>query len=261
MKPEEKEAAKNYDFMAEYYHNWRTKENPHGWFYNEMLEMPATLELVGDVRGKKILDFGCGSGIYAKTLTKRGAIVKGFDISEGMLEIARRENPALDLRQASGYKIPFKEKFDIVIAALVMDYFKDWDKVFREVKRVLKKDGIFIFSIGNPVAECADRIPISKFSNKAKYKGKRLRVIDEKSAYFKERKIYGVWKNINGKDIRMPTYHKTYETIIKTIIRNGFEISDYRDCFPIEKGKKLFPEDYSLFSKIPFFCAWKVRKK
>ena len=85
---EEKRAKESYDFMAEYYHDVRTRRNPKGWFYNELLEMPATLELLGNIKGKKILDFGCGTGIYAKILTKKNAKVKGFDISPKMLEIA-----------------------------------------------------------------------------------------------------------------------------------------------------------------------------
>lgn len=252
MKPDEKEAKRKYDFMAEYYHNWRTKENPQGWFYNEMLEMPAILELLGNVKGKKILDFGCGTGIYAKFLTKKGAIVKGFDISKEMIKIAKKENPKLDLRIGSGYRIPFKEKFDIILVALVVDYFKDWNKVFKQVKGVLREKGYFIFSIGNPVSECARRV---------KHNGEKLRVLNEKSCYFTERKIYSVWKNVIGRDLRMPTYHKTYETIIKTIVRNGFEIVDYKDCFPLKKAKKLFPGDYRVFSKIPYFCVWKTRKR
>src|SRR3989344_6168312 len=138
MKQEEKEAKKNYDLSAEVYHNLRTKENPQGWFYNELLEMPSTLELLGNIKGKKILDFGCGTGIYAKLLTKKGAIVKGFDLSPAMLKIAKEENPKLNLILGSGYNIPFNEKFDIVVASLVVHYLKDWDKMLKEVKRVLK---------------------------------------------------------------------------------------------------------------------------
>ncbi len=105
--------------------------------------MRATLELVGNVKGKEVLDYGCGSGLYLKVLIKRGASVKGFDISEEMLKIARKKFPKLDLRLGSGYNIPFREKFDLVVAPLVLHYIDDWDKVFREVSRVLKKNGIF----------------------------------------------------------------------------------------------------------------------
>ena len=249
MKKEEKEVIKKYSMSAEAYHNWRTKENPQGWFYNELLEMPSTLSLLGKFKGKKVLDFGCGTGTYAKLLTKKGAKVKGFDISKEMLEIAKKENPTLDLRLSSGYKIPFKEKFDIVLASLVVHYLRDWDKMFKEVSRVLKKGGYFIFSTGNPVAEARKKIKVGK---------KKISVLDN---YFSEGKIYGSWKDNKGNKMKMSSYHKTYETIIKTIIKNGFEIVDYKDCFPIKKGKKLFPKDYAEYIKKPFFCVWKVKKK
>ena|SRR3989344_3689705 len=249
MKPEEKEAKKVYDNAADYYHYGRTKKYPQGWFYNELLEMPATLELLGNVKGKKILDFGCGTGIYAKLLTKKGAIVKGFDISEEMLKIAKKENPKLDLKIGSGYKIPFNEKFDIILASLVVHYLKDWNKMLREIKRVLKPNGLFIFSTGNPVCEVRERI---------NYKGRKFRTFGD---YFNERKIYGIWRNFNGKDLKVASYHITYETLIRRILSNGFEIIGYKDCFPLKKAKKLFPEEYKDSLKTIHFCVWKVRKK
>ena len=153
MESDEREAIKKYSIVGEHYHNLRTKIHPKGWIYNEFLEMPATFELLGNLKGKKVLDIGCGAGIYAKIMTQKGARVKGFDITPKMLEIAKRENPNLDLRKGSFSKIPFKEKFDIVIAPLVIDYVENWDNGFKEVRRVLKKDGYFIFSVGNPVFE------------------------------------------------------------------------------------------------------------
>ena len=247
---EEKEARKTYDVMAERYQVHRTKAHPQGWFFNEMLEMPATLSLLGNVRGKRILDFGCGTGIYAKILTKKGAKVKGFDISSEMLKIARKDNPKLDLRQGSGYRVPFKEQFDVVLAALVIDYFDNWDKVFQQVSKVLKKGGIFVFSGGNPVSECAQRIIVGK---------KRYKALGIKS-YFEEKAHYANWNFPDGSTVSVPSHHKTYETIINTILRNGFEIIGYKDTFPIKKAKKYFPEYYREYGKSPYFCVWKVRK-
>ena len=249
MKPEEESAKKEYDFMAEHYHNWRTKENPHGWFFNELLEMPATLSLLGDVMNKKILDFGCGTGIYAKLLTKKGAKVKGFDISPEMIKIAKRENPNLDLKVGSGYDIPFNEKFDIVLASLVVHYLEDWNKMLNGISKVLSKGGIFIFSTGNPVSEFSDKIKVGK---------KKIRTFGN---YFKEGRKYSVWKNIKNKDLKVFSYHKTYEGIINLVLQNGFEIIGYKDAFPLKEAKKLFPEDYELYSKIPYFCVWKIKKK
>lgn len=248
---EEKTAKKTYDFMADEYHNYRTKKYPHGWFFNEMLEMPTVLDLLGNVKGKKILDLGCGSGIYAKILTKKGAIVKGFDISPEMVKIAKQENPSLDLRVGSANKIPFDEKFDIVIASLVVHYLSNWDKMFKEIRRVLKPKGIFIFSTGNPAETNTDRI-------KVKGKERKVRVLGD---YFKEKWKMGIWKNVRGKDLKVYSYHITFETLIRRTLKNGFEIIDYKDCFPIKKAKKYFPEDYKWYTREPLFCAWKVRKK
>jgi SAM-dependent methyltransferase len=260
MKSDEKEAQKKYNVVAEHYHNWRTKINPKGWMFNEHLEMPATFELLGNIKNKKVLDIGCGGGIYAKLMTKKGATVKGFDTSKEMLSIARKDNPGLDLREGSFYKIPFSEKFDMAIAPLVIDYSNDWDKIFREIRNRLKEGGEFIFSIGNPVTEIAEKLEIN--GKRYKYKGISARVIYD---YFTERKIYGKWKNIQtakkALNIRMPTYHHTYESIIKIILRNGFEIVDYKDCFPTKESKKLFPEEYKFLTKVPYFCVWKVKKK
>lgn len=251
MRKEEKKAKNLYDYVAEHYHRFRTKDNPRGWFYNEMLEMPATLELLGNVKGKKILDFGCGSGIYAKLLTKKGAKIKGFDISPEMIKIARQENPELDLRVGSGYKFPFKEKFDVVLASLVVHYLDNWNKMLKEVRRVLKKEGYFIFSTGNPVSEVIEKIPC---------KGERLRVLGKKD-YFNVKTIGGIW-NIDKKEkLKVFSFHRTYESIIKTLVKHGFEIIDYKDCKPLEKARKIFPEEYKLNSKMPYFCVWKVRLK
>jgi SAM-dependent methyltransferase len=243
MSFEEKEVIEKYDEVAEEYHNTRSSRKG---FYNEYLEMPLTLNLLGDVNEKNILDFGCGTGIYAKLLTKKGAIVKGFDISPKMLEIAKKENPTLDLRLGSGNKIPFKEKFDIIFASLVLNYFEDWNNVFIQLKELLNREGIFIFSVRNPVIESFEK-PAEREKEIINLKMKN---------YFSETKFYTQWKKIN-----MPAYHKTYETIIKIILENGFEIVDYGDSFPSKNSEELFPEKYSLFSKIPFFCGWKVKLK
>ena len=53
MKSDEKEANEKYNLIAEGYHFLRTKKYPSGWFYNELLEMPAVFELLGNVKGKK----------------------------------------------------------------------------------------------------------------------------------------------------------------------------------------------------------------
>ena len=58
--------------------------------HNAMYDRPAMLELCGDVRGLRVLDVGCGPGLYAEKLVERGAQeVTGVDASSTMIELAR----------------------------------------------------------------------------------------------------------------------------------------------------------------------------
>jgi len=242
MKSNIQKVADTYNQIAEEYYHLRTKMHPKGWFYNELLEIPTTLKLLGNIKNKKILDLGCGPGLYARILAKKGAKVKAMDISEKEIEIARKNNPEIEFEVGNAEELPYKNsEFDIVLAALVIEHFDKWDKVLNEVRRVLKKKGIFVFSIGNPVSNCV-------------HIRKRAKL---KREYFKEIENTSKWWN----GVKMKWYHKTYGTIIRLLVKNGFELIDYEDCKPLKKAKKLFPEEYNVAISLPYFCAWKLRKK
>src|SRR3989344_6325353 len=197
-----KEARKNYNLIAKSYHEARTNPKTNGWFYNEYLEMPTTLKLLGNVKGKKVLDMGCGTGLYARILKKKGANIKGIDISEEMIKIAREESPDIEFKIGNINKLPYKdEEFDIVLAALVMEYFSSWSMVLKEVRRVLKDNGLFVFSTGNPVINATHRI---------NYKGKKFREIRD---YFKEGIKCSKWYmgrcSTDNRIIKMEWHHRT----------------------------------------------------
>lgn len=86
----------------------------------------------GDVRGKTVLDIGCGSGHYEVEYAKRGAAhVTGIDFAPNMLELARRltEREGVADRctflQGDFSEHAFTEKFDVVLAIGVFDYVQD----------------------------------------------------------------------------------------------------------------------------------------
>ncbi|MFC1696827.1 hypothetical protein ACFL1H_00690 [Nanoarchaeota archaeon] len=60
--------------------------------------------------------------------------------------------------------------------------------------------------------------------------------------------------------MNMRSHHKTYETIIKTTINNGFNIVGYKDPRPIAGSRKMAPNEYDKFSKLPIFSVWKLQK-
>lgn len=236
------------NFGIKYYESRKYKSGP-SYFYNENLEMPTTLKFLGNIQGKKILDLGCGPGIYADILYKKGAIIKGIDFSEELVKIAKEKVPGVDFCVGDAEKLPYNDKeFDIVFSALMMGHLASWDKVLSEVNRVLKTGGIFIFSQHNPVTE--------KMSNK-KWFFKTFRVLND---YFNEGKIVRDWKEKSNIS-KMVHYHKTYARIIRLLIEHGFYIIDYEDCKPLSSSKKIFPKEYKKTINIPHFCVWKLKKK
>jgi SAM-dependent methyltransferase len=109
---------------------------------------PAFAQL-GDVSSLSVLDFGCGHGMAAVVLARRGARVTALDLSFGYLDEARRRalanQTAITLVQADGERLPFAEaSFDLVWGNAVLHHL-DLFKAATELRRVLKPGGVAVF--------------------------------------------------------------------------------------------------------------------
>lgn len=238
----EKEVRETYNKIAKRYHKITTTNH----LFNTYIEVPATMSLLKNVKNRKILDLGCGTGRHSSILKKRGANVCGLDLSPKMIEVAKSEIKDVDFKVGSVYKLPFKSNFfDIVVSGLVVGHFKNLDRAFNEIHRVLKNNGIFVFSTTNPILGISRHI-----------KGKS-RLYRKFGDYFKEGKIYTHWPSLR---VKVPYYHRTFQTLIRTIIRNKFIIEDFVDARPVKGGKKIDIESYNTYSQIPYFCVFKIRK-
>ncbi|MDC7127264.1 MAG: class I SAM-dependent methyltransferase [Spirochaetales bacterium] len=99
--------------------------------------------------GESILDLGIGTGLSSKLFSKAGLKVYGMDFSEKMLEECRKKNFAEDLRQhdLSSLPYPFDDSsMNHAISVGVFQLIEDTGPIFREAKRIIKKDGLFSFA-------------------------------------------------------------------------------------------------------------------
>ena len=102
--------------------------------HNAYYERPATLSLLPDVGGKRVLDAGCGPGVYVEWLVNHAAEVLGFDVSDKMVHLAQqRVGTRAHIRRADlGRPLDFlaDASFDIVLSTLVLD--KEFHRVLRQ---------------------------------------------------------------------------------------------------------------------------------
>jgi SAM-dependent methyltransferase len=124
---------------------------------------PAFAKL-GDLRGKRVLDYGCGHGMAAVVLARAGAAVTAFDLSPGYVAEAQERaaacGVALECVVADGEHLPFPAaSFDAVWGNAILHHL-DLAIAGRELRRVLRPGGVAVFCEpwgGNPALAFARR--------------------------------------------------------------------------------------------------------
>jgi len=112
--------------------------------------------LLGPVRGRRVLEVGCGAAAAARWLASQGAEVVALDLSAGMLRHAQTANSQtvpVPLVQADAMALPFPDgSFDIACTAFgAVPFVDDSARVMREVFRVLRPGGRWAFAVTHPM--------------------------------------------------------------------------------------------------------------
>lgn len=124
-------------------------------YTNPPEDTPFPLEyayhLLGDVKGKTILDYGCGLGDNSVLLASRGAKVIGVDISPELIDLAEKRLAAhnfshlAEFRIGSAHELPLEDESVDVVFGMAILHHLDLKLSSEEVFRILKKDGRAIF--------------------------------------------------------------------------------------------------------------------
>jgi SAM-dependent methyltransferase len=211
--------------------------------HNAYLEWPATISLIPEVEGKRVLDAGCGTGRYTRWLLDQGAEVVGFDGSPHMLEHARRKAWEADLRLHDLREpLDFLEgrSVDLVVATLVLGYVEDWGPVLGEFRRVLRDDGALVMSTEHPTLDF-----IKDFKMKDYWAVELTEIL---------------WTGFN-KPVLVPGYRRPLQAITDALADAGFYIDRLVEARPTEDYKKADPEGYKDVKWRPsFLCIRAVLK-
>jgi SAM-dependent methyltransferase len=120
----------------------------------------AELRALGEVRGRDVLEFGCGAAQWSIALAAAGARVTGLDLSGRQLEHARvlmgQAGVEFPLVHASAEATPFADSsFDIVFCDHGAMTFADPYRTVPEAARVLRSGGLLAFSMSTPILDLA----------------------------------------------------------------------------------------------------------
>ena len=129
-----------YDGIAEYYEQFRPSLTPD--------ELAALRRLLGRGAGR-CLDAGCGTGVATAAVAELGWSVVGVDVSEDLLELARRRG--LEVVRASANALPFGDaSFDAAVSVWTHTDVDDFAAATTEVARVLQPGAPFVYVGGHP---------------------------------------------------------------------------------------------------------------
>ena len=141
-------------------HGSQLSANPLAWGTWSIPE--SDLQVLGEVRGKAVLELGCGAARWSIGLAGLGAHAIGLDLSDRQLHHARRfvdeAGARVPLAQASAEALPFVDaSFDIVFCDHGAMSFADPYKTVPEVARILRRGGLFAFNMSSPIRDvCLD---------------------------------------------------------------------------------------------------------
>lgn len=217
--------------------------------------MPNTLQLIGDVRGKKILDLGCGEGGYSRELAKKGAHLVSIDCSNKAIkyamELAANEDLKIEhyVRNSNDLYDIESEQYDIVLCSMMLMDCEDFEGTLREVARVLRPQGRLYASVLHP---CFD-------GNHERGIGRQGMGLDRQVVvmnYFEPKEWEApIW----GGTVPVVWRHRTLEEYVKAFLKVGLRIVDMNEPRANDEQAQISTA-MAWLQKIPLYLYWTLEK-
>ncbi len=234
-------------------------------YWGDFVATESQLRILGDVKGKRILEIGCGGAQNSIALSKWGARAIGVDLSRRQImygkKIMRNESAEVSLLVCNMERLPFKsESFDIVTTAVSLHYVPDLNAAVAEVNRVLVKGGYFTFSTAHPFSE----------GKLVRYRGRRAVALRN---YFRRRIVRWIDKLPDGSRVKMHSYYRTLQDYFDVLTENGFTIERYLELerldenmlHPLDKKKitkeREAKQQYKIMKEVPYWIIFKACKR
>lgn len=214
--------------------------------------MPYTLQAIGDVSGKHILDLGCGEGGYSRALSDIGAVVTAVDCSQAFITYVASEASKVGAnintfqRNSNNLAGIEDNSFDLVLCSMMLMDVEDLDGTLKEIHRVLKYNGEVFISILHPCFK----------PKESKWRMEEHSLMVSIKDYFNPQEWSG---KINGVDEAVIYRHRTLSDYIKAFHQNNFILIDMNEPIPTKEQLK-HSKRIEWLCKVPMFLFMELHK-
>jgi SAM-dependent methyltransferase len=213
-------------------------------------EWPALRALLPDLRGRKVLDLGCGFGWFSRWARENGAAhVLGIDVSKKMLAQASATTPDTEITysRADMERLDLlPASFGLVYSSLALHYIANLDGLLSQVQRSLVQGGSLIFSVEHPIYTApADPNWLVDAA------GRKVWPVDH---YLDEGPRSTDWL---AKGVIKQ--HRTVATYLNLLLRSGFALLHVEEWGPTEEQIALRPQIADERQRPPFLLVAATR--
>ncbi len=221
---------------------------------------PFLLDWCNPVQGCRVLDLGCGEGYVARQLKQRGAArLDGVDSSPEMIRTAQEQESSqkLGIRfragDATDLSVFADGSFDLVVAVFLFNYLTAAQSLttMREVARVLRPGGRFVFAVPHPV------LPFIRPNEPPFY------FAAGSDGYFsgRDHRFEGrIWRR-DGKSVPVRCVHKTLEDYFHCLQSAGFtSLPELKELHVTDEHVELDPEFFEALRDHPLHLAFRTTK-
>ncbi|XWY20573.1 class I SAM-dependent methyltransferase [Bisgaard Taxon 45] len=224
---------------------------------NEVVEKPTMLSLLPDLRNKKLLDLGCGTGGHLQLYLQRHArFVVGIDLSQTMLQQAAHDLAKLCQNQPrfALHQLPMEQladfaetDFDVITSSFAFHYVQDFAQLLQAIYQKLKPNGYLIFSQEHPIVTCYQE-------GERWEKDQQKRQVAYRLNYYRDEGE----RDRNWFKQPFKTYHRTTATLINQLIQAGFQIEQMAE--PMLADQPEWQQEFKDLQHRPVLLFLKAKK-
>ncbi|MDQ1436426.1 MAG: hypothetical protein QOK43_55 [Acidimicrobiaceae bacterium] len=214
--------------------------------YGPDIGTETDFRLLGDLKGKRVLELGCGGAQCSIAFAKQGATAIGIDFSAEMLafgkRLCEREEVKVELRHGDVADLAFlrADSIDMVFSAYAFGYVEDLNRVFRQVHRVLKVGAPLVFSLPHPAYDMLD--------------DDSPQPLMVRRSYFDRSPIDYTFNGIAFTD-----YHHTISDLFTSLSRASYRVDTILEPEPVPGPRSQFWRD--TFRYVPRTLIIRARKE